>query len=178
MSSNEEKISPIPPPPAPFKLDASKGPLVWIDCEMTGLDIERGDRLLEIACIITDGDLNPVDEGVSYVISTPKHVLDNMNAWCVNQHALSGLTSACLSPTSYPHASVRAAILAYIRDRIPHPNSACLAGNTVHADKLFLLKEMPELIHHLHYRIVDVSSVKEIVSRWYGAEKVWRPQRR
>ncbi|CBQ69235.1 related to REX2-Oligoribonuclease, mitochondrial precursor [Sporisorium reilianum SRZ2] len=178
MSNAEEAMSPIPPPPAPFKLDASKGPLVWIDCEMTGLDIERGDRLLEIACIVTDGDLNPVDDGVSYVISTPKDVLDNMNAWCINQHALTGLTAACLSPThSVPHATVRAAVLAYIRDRVPTPNAACLAGNTVHADKVFLVREMPELIHHLHYRIVDVSSIKELVRRWYGADKTWRPRK-
>lgn len=171
---------------------------------MTGLDIDRGDRLLEVACIITDGDLNPVDEGVSYVISTSKDVLDSMNAWyvvplsspfaspdplthssrfsyrCVNQHGLSGLTSACLSSTtSYPHASVRAALLAYIRDRVPTPNAACLAGNTVHADKVFLVKEMPELIQHLHYRIVDVSSIKELVRRWYGSEEgmTWRPRK-
>lgn len=96
---------------------------------------------------------------------------------CVNQHAISGLTSACLSATaSFPHASIRAAILAYIRDRVPTPNSACLAGNTVHADKVFLVKEMPELIRHLHYRIVDVSSIKELVRRWYGPDKVWKGQ--
>ncbi|SPO30862.1 related to REX2 - Oligoribonuclease, mitochondrial precursor [Ustilago trichophora] len=144
-AEGEEAISPIPPPPATKKLSASDGPLVWIDCEMTGLNIEKGDRLLEVACIITDGDLNPVDEGVSYVISTPKEVLD-------------------------------ASLLAYIRDRIPTPSTACLAGNTVHADKAFLQKEMPELINHLHYRIVDVSSLKELVRRWYGAESimVWK----
>ncbi|SNX84007.1 related to REX2 - Oligoribonuclease, mitochondrial precursor [Melanopsichium pennsylvanicum] len=177
--SVSETMSPIPPPPATKKLDGSHGPLVWIDCEMTGLNIEKGDRLLEIACIITDGDLNPVDQGVSYVITTPKDVLDRMNAWCVNQHGISGLTEACLSPDhSYPHASVRAAILAYVRDRIAQPNAACLAGNTVHADKVFLVKEMPELVQHLHYRIVDVSTIKELVKRWYGSEsdRVWQGQ--
>ena len=95
---------------------------------------------------------------------------------CVNQHGQSGLTSACLSPTlSHPHSTVRTALLAYIRDRVPTPNFACLAGNTVHADKVFLVKEMPELIRHLHYRIVDVSSIKELVKRWYGAEHIWKP---
>lgn len=143
---------------------------------MTGLSVENGDRLLEIACIITDGQLNPIDSGVSYVISTPQSVLDGMNHWCVNQHALSGLTAECLDANrSYPHASVRTAILAYVRDRIPTPNTACLAGNTVHADKAFLHAEMPELIHHLHYRIVDVSSIKELVKRWYGDNKLWNP---
>lgn len=71
--------SPIPPPAATRRLDAADGPLVWIDCEMTGLT--TADRLLEVACIITDGDLTPLDQGVSYVIQTPKDVLDNMNAW-------------------------------------------------------------------------------------------------
>lgn len=95
----------------------------------------------------------------------------------MKQHALSGLTAACLSPsTAFPHASVRAAVLAYVRDRIPNPKTACLAGNTVHADKVFLVQEMPELIQHLHYRIVDVSSIKELVRRWYPADKSWNGQ--
>lgn len=146
---------------------------------MTGLHISSGDRLLEVACIITDGQLNPVDEGVSYVITQTKEVMDNMNEWCINQHALTGLTSACLNPNqSYPHASVRAALLAYIRDRVPTPNSACLAGNTVHADKRFLEEEMPEVVKHLHYRIVDVSSIKECVKRWYGEGGMWKGEGR
>lgn len=74
-------VSPIPPPPAGRRLQPSEGPLVWIDCEMTGLDIDSGDRLLEVACIVTDGELEPVDEGVSYVIRTPQSVLNAMNAW-------------------------------------------------------------------------------------------------
>lgn len=146
---------------------------MWIDCEMSGLDIDNGDRLLEVACIITDGDLEPVDDGVNYVIRTPSTVLEGMNSWCVKQHGGSGLTAACLDPTmSYDHADVRAALLAYIRDRVSTPKTALLAGNTVHADKVFLLKEMPELIAHLHYRIVDVSSIKECVRRWYGPSSV------
>lgn len=175
---NPETLSPIPPPPANRTLNPTEGPLVWIDCEMTGLSISSGDRLLEIACIITDGELNPIDDGVSYCISTPSFVLDRMNDWCRNQHSLSGLTSQCLAPApfSHNHADIRAAILAYIRDRIPTPNSACLAGNTVHADKVFLVKEIPELIQHLHYRIVDVSSIKELVKRWYGTQAVWNGQ--
>ncbi|KAJ9474589.1 Oligoribonuclease, mitochondrial [Pseudozyma hubeiensis] len=173
--SSSSSSSPIPPPPATRKLDASDGPLVWIDCEMTGLSVEKGDRLLEVACIVTDGQLNAIDEGVSYVISTDKSVLDNMNEWCINQHSLSGLTSACLSPSqSHPHSLVRTALLAYIRDRIPTPSTACLAGSTVHADKSFLALEMPELISHLHYRIVDVSSIKELVKRWYPQQPTWK----
>ncbi|GAC74431.1 hypothetical protein Golomagni_07920 [Golovinomyces magnicellulatus] len=164
--------SPIPPPAATRRLDAADGPLVWIDCEMTGLT--TADRLLEVACIITDGDLTPLDQGVSYVIQTPKDVLDNMNAWCVRQHGESGLTAECQSDSAHPHASVRAALLAYVRDRVPTPNAACLAGNTVHADKVFLVKEMPELVQHLHYRIVDVSSIKELAKRWYGQDALYK----
>lgn len=74
-------VSPIPPPVAVRRLQPQDGPLVWIDCEMTGLDIDNGDRLLEVACIVTDGELEPVDEGVNYVIRTPQNVLDGMNAW-------------------------------------------------------------------------------------------------
>jgi oligoribonuclease len=140
---------------------------------MTGLDI-KVERLLEVACIVTDGNLEPLDEGVSYVIKTEKPVLDQMGEWCTNQHGKSGLTTACLDDTvARHHADVRAAVLAYIRDRIPSSGVACLAGNTVHADATFLKKEMPELIDHLHYRIVDVSSIKELIARWYGQDARW-----
>lgn len=145
MTSSQHAISPIPPPPANRKLEAKDGALVWIDCEMTGLD-EKTERIIEIACIITDGQLNPVDEGVNYVIRTEKPILDKMNDWCIKQHGHSGLTKACLDPEkSFQHDDVRAAILAYVRDRIPLPYHACLAGSTVHADAKFLHKEMPEV---------------------------------
>jgi oligoribonuclease len=112
---------------------------------MTGLDIKK-ERLLEVACIVTDGQLNKLDDGISYTIRTDKHVLDAMGPWCVKQHGHSGLTKACLSDkVSYDHADVRAAVLAYVRDRIPRAGVACLAGNTVHADAKFLAKEMPEV---------------------------------
>lgn len=139
---------------------------------MTGL--EPSDRIIEIAVIVTDGQLNPLDEGVAYSIRTPKPVLDAMAEWCVTTHGNSGLTAACLNPSiSRDHADVRAAILAYVIDRVPDKRVACLAGNTVHADAVFLKREAPELIEHLHYRIVDVSSIKEIAKRWYGGDTVW-----
>lgn len=141
---------------------------------MTGLD-PRKERLLEVACVITDGDLQPVDEGVSYVIATPPAVLAQMDAWCTTTHKATGLTDACLAPDAPSHEAVRTALLAYVLDRVPGKGDACLAGNTVHADKSFLVNEMPELMAHLHYRIVDVSTVKELVRRWYGAERVWTP---
>ncbi|KAK0547025.1 Phosphatidylinositol 3,4,5-trisphosphate-dependent Rac exchanger 2 protein [Tilletia horrida] len=130
-------------------MDVRDGALVWIDCEMTGLT--EKDRILEIACIITDGELVPVDSGVQYVIQTEKKYLDAMGP-CVAK----------------PHDHVRAAILCYVYDRVPNVKQACLAGNTVHADKVFLEREFPELIEHLSYRIVDVSSIKELAARWYG----------
>lgn len=83
MASLLPKSSPIPPPPATKSLTSKDGPLVWIDCEMTGLNVKT-DRLLEVACIITDGSLNPIDEGVSYVIKTEKVHLDQMGEWCVS----------------------------------------------------------------------------------------------
>lgn len=111
---------------------------------MTGL--AESDRIIEIACIITDGDLNPLDDGVAYAIRTPKEVLDKMGEWCVKVHGRSGLTANCLDGTiSRDHADVRAGILAYVTDRIPDKKVACLAGNTVHADAVFLKRETPEV---------------------------------
>ncbi|CAO1631611.1 unnamed protein product [Parajaminaea phylloscopi] len=165
--------SAIPPPPASRKLTAQDGPLVWIDCEMTGLNSQT-DRIIEIACIVTDGKLQEVDEGVSYAIRTDKAVLDAMGEWCTRQHGQSGLTAACLDASvSRDHADVRAAVLAYVRERCPDERVACLAGNTVHADAAFLKREAPELMSHLHYRIVDVSTIKELVGRWYGGDARW-----
>ncbi|WVQ99590.1 hypothetical protein IAU59_006726 [Kwoniella sp. CBS 9459] len=141
------------------------GPLVWVDCEMTGLDF-LNDKIIEIAVIITNGRLEPVDEGISYIINTPKDVLDSMNEWCVNQHGKSGLTQACLdSPFTYEQVTQK--VLEYIRKWIPERGAGLLAGSTVHADMRFLLIGMPEVMKHLSYRIVDVSSVKELCKRWY-----------
>ncbi|CAA7258998.1 unnamed protein product [Cyclocybe aegerita] len=130
-------------------LEFLDGPLVWIDCEMTGLD-PRKDRILEIAVLITNGNLETVDPGIEYVIKTEKAVLDGMNPWCIDQHGKSGLTQACIES---PHTP------AFVSQEVL---------NSVHADQGFLAAEMPELIKWLHYRIVDVSSIKEMSRRWYG----------
>ncbi|CCV00576.1 unnamed protein product [Malassezia sympodialis ATCC 42132] len=172
-------MSTIPPPAATRILRGEDGPLVWIDCEMTGLDPNK-DRLLEVACIITDGQLKPVDEGVSYVIQTDPAVLADMDEWYVwvhlqqiTTHTETGLMSECTDTArAHSHSDVRTAVLAYVLDRIPDAKTACLAGSTVHADKAFLQNEMPELIEHLHYRIVDVSTIKELVRRWYSSTAV------
>ncbi|RXK37080.1 oligoribonuclease [Tremella mesenterica] len=132
---------------------------------MTGLDATR-DRLLEIAVIITDGKLNPVDEGVDYVIRTEQAVLDGMGEWCVEQHGKSGLTAACLS-SPHTHQEVEKVVKEYIMRWIPEPGAGLLAGSSVHLDKAFLVRYMPSITDHLSYRILDVSSIKEICRRWY-----------
>ncbi|ORZ37064.1 ribonuclease H-like domain-containing protein, partial [Catenaria anguillulae PL171] len=142
-------------------------PLVWIDCEMTGLDLKK-DFIIEIACIITDGYLNIVAESDEIIIHQPQSVMDAMNAWCVEHHGQSGLTAAVLTSTvSMRDAEAR--ILAFIEKHVPDRGLGVLAGNSVHADKQFLQKDMPRIVDHLSYRIVDVSTIKELAARWYPA---------
>ncbi|TFK44879.1 ribonuclease H-like protein [Crucibulum laeve] len=146
-------------------LNFFSGPLVWIDCEMTGLN-PRKDKILEIAVLITNGNLDIVDEGLEFVIKTDKEALDGMDEWCKNQHGQSGLTKACLeSPHTKEYVSKE--VLDYVKKWIPQQRIGVLAGNSVHADRSFLVEEMPELVDWLHYRIVDVSSIKELSRRWY-----------
>ncbi|EKM81106.1 hypothetical protein AGABI1DRAFT_84041 [Agaricus bisporus var. burnettii JB137-S8] len=146
-------------------LDLPAGPLVWIDCEMTGLN-PRKDKVLEIAVLITNGNLQIVDDGIQYVIKTKKEVLDGMDEWCTKQHGKSGLTRACLD-SPYTQEYVASQILNYIKRWVPEPRTGILAGSSVHADRAFLVEEMPEVVDWLHYRIVDVSSVKELSRRWF-----------
>ncbi|KAF5380556.1 hypothetical protein D9615_004707 [Tricholomella constricta] len=131
-------------------LDFNAGPLIWVDCEMTGLD-PRTDKILEIAVLITNGDLEIVDKGLEFVIRTDKAVLDRMGEWCTKQHGQSGLTQACLTS---PHSleEVSKSVLAYIKKWIPQQRTGVLAGNSVHADRSFLVEAMPEVIDWLHYR--------------------------
>lgn len=146
-------------------LGFDSGPLVWVDCEMTGLQ-PRKDKILEIAVLITNGNLEVMDEGLEFIIRTEESVLDRMDPWCKSQHAQSGLTSACLlSPHTKQHVSQM--VLEYIKKWIPQQHIGVLAGNSVHADRAFLAEEMPEILGWLHYRIVDVSSIKELCRRWY-----------
>ncbi|KAH9036140.1 oligoribonuclease [Lactarius pseudohatsudake] len=146
--------------PLQGRLTYYDGPLVWIDCEMTGLD-HKTDRILEIAVLITNGNLEIVDDGLEFIIRTEKSVLDNMNEWCTNQHGASGLTAACLE-SKHTTESVQDEVLNYIKKWVPQQRVAILAGNSVHADRVFLGKDMPKILDWLHYRIVDVSSVKEL----------------
>ncbi|KAF9958129.1 Oligoribonuclease, mitochondrial [Mortierella alpina] len=148
--------------------------LVWIDCEMTGL--LATDKLIEIAVIITDDDLNIVAEGPNLIIHQPKRVMDGMNQWCIEHHGASGLTAAVLAST-ISTAQACDQVLSFIKKYIPTPRHGILAGNSVHADKVFLEREMPTIVDHLHYRIVDVSTVKELSRRWYPEEFAKVPEK-
>lgn len=147
--------------------------LVWIDCEMTGLDVVK-DTILEIACVITTANLE-VLASTSFVIGNSKKRLDAMdswyvikliiNFWCTEHHGESGLTDKVLN-SKITLAKAESEILKFIKKFIPNPRTAPLAGNSVHMDKIFMIREMPLVIEHLHYRIVDVSTVKELCERW------------
>ncbi|CAG8710976.1 8881_t:CDS:2, partial [Dentiscutata erythropus] len=140
-------------------------PLVWIDCEMTGLDVEN-DHIIEIAVLITDGKLNILAEGPVLVINQSQETMDKMNDWCKQHHGDSGLTAKVLSST-ITTSDASAQILEFLKKHIPKKGISPLAGNSVYADKMFLKKEMPEVVGWLHYRIIDVSSIKELCRRWY-----------
>ena len=138
--------------------------LVWIDCEMTGLDLEV-DELVEIAVVITDYDLNPVDAGLSIVIKPDASALENMGEFVRAMHTESGLIEEIPNGVSVAEAEYE--VLEYVLKHVPEEQKAPLAGNTIGTDRSFLAKYMPRLDGHLHYRNVDVSSIKELAKRWY-----------
>lgn len=139
--------------------------LVWIDCEMTGLELGR-DRLIEIACVVTDADLQLLDDGIDLVIAAPDEALDGMIEVVAEMHALSGLTEAVRSSTlSVQEAEQQ--VLDYVRSHVPERRKAPLCGNSIATDRAFLARDMPTLDDWLHYRMVDVSSIKELARRWY-----------
>ncbi|KAL6939884.1 hypothetical protein ACO0RG_003732 [Hanseniaspora osmophila] len=139
-------------------------PIVWIDCEMTGLD-HHNDYIIEICCIITDGNLKIVDEeGYESVIHCPKSVMDNMGQWCIDHHGSSGLTEKVIK-SDVTKEQVDLELLAYIKKYIPDSRVGILAGNSVHVDRLFMLKDLPQVVEHLTYRIIDVSSIMEVCRR-------------
>ena len=139
--------------------------LVWIDCEMTGLDI-GSDALIEIAALVTDGELQVLGEGVDVVIRTEDAKLDGMIELVRDMHERSGLTKEVRNST-VTLAEAERMVLDYIRQYVPDPGTAPLAGNSIATDRMFITRDMPELDSHLHYRMVDVSSVKELCRRWY-----------
>lgn len=138
--------------------------IVWIDCEMTGLSLEH-DALVEVAALVTDFELNQLGDGVDLVIAPPAEALDQMDEFVRGMHTTSGLLEELASGTTLQEAQER--VLEYVREWVPEPRKAPLGGNTVATDRGFLARDMPELEAHLHYRIIDVSSVKELARRWY-----------
>jgi oligoribonuclease len=138
--------------------------LVWIDCEMTGLDVTI-DELVEVAVVITDFELNLLDPGFNIVIRPDQSALDNMSDFVRAMHTSSGLIEAI--PDGVSLADAEYAVLEYILKFVPNEQSAPLAGNTIGTDRTFLARYMPRVDGHLHYRSVDVSSIKELTHHWF-----------
>jgi oligoribonuclease len=138
--------------------------LVWIDCEMTGLDLEL-DELVEVAVVVTDYDLKPLDPGFNIVIKPDKSALDHMGEFVTQMHTESGLLAEI--PNGVTLAEAEYEVLEYILKFVPEAGTAPLAGNTIGTDRSFLAKYMPRVDGHLHYRSVDVSSIKELARRWF-----------
>ncbi|MEU2870071.1 oligoribonuclease [Streptomyces olivoreticuli] len=138
--------------------------MVWIDCEMTGLSLSN-DALIEVAALVTDSELNILGDGVDIVVRPPAEALTTMPEVVRQMHTASGLLAELDKGTTLEDAERQ--VLAYIREHVPEPGKAPLCGNSVGTDRGFLTRDMPALEDHLHYRIVDVSSVKELARRWY-----------
>ena len=165
--------------PEPFKpasaasQDQSRN-LVWLDAEMTGL-YPGIDALVEVAIIITDADLNILDDGIDIIIKPPLAAVEQMDPVVVEMHRSNGLAEQWEHGVSAAEAEAK--LLEYVKQYCPEPRTALLAGNTVGQDQRFLFEEMPELAAHLHYRIVDVSSIKELAKRWYPHAYEKSPQK-
>jgi len=156
MAEKNEKISPY---------------LLWLDLEMTGLNPER-DHIIEIASALTDNNLEFVAEGPSFVIHQPEEILSLMDEWCVNTHGKSGLTEKVRASTT-TIAEAQQQTMDFLRQYC-QPKTVPLCGNSIYQDRAFLRKYMPEIEDFCHYRIVDVSSIKEVVRRWYPASPYTR----
>jgi oligoribonuclease len=147
--------------------------MVWMDLEMTGLD-PINDRIIEMATLITDSQLNIIAEGPCLIVHQSDKVMDNMNDWCIKHHGDSGLTAAVKASTISQEEACR-----QTRDFIlDHclPGRAPLCGNSIGQDRMFLLHHMPDILDVLHYRVVDVSSFKELFNRWYGQKNCTFPK--
>ena len=143
---------------------ATNDRIVWIDCEMTGLSLTT-DALIEVAALVTDYELNQLGEGVDLVIRPPAEALEQMDDFVRDMHTTSGLLDELAAGIT--KADAEAQVLAYVREWAPEVRKAPLGGNTVGTDRGFLARDMPELEAHLHYRIIDVSSIKELALRWF-----------
>eukprot|EP00667_Euglena_gracilis_P012942 EG_transcript_13311 len=149
--------------------------LVWVDLEMTGLDVST-EVIMEMACVITDKDLNVIAEAPNLIIHVDEDRLAAMGPWCKEHHGQSGLTEACRRST-VSLADAEALMLEFLKAHVPQ-GKCPLAGNSIHADRKFLEKYMPRFVAHLHYRIVDVSTLKELSRRWYPSQLAAAPAKK
>ncbi len=138
--------------------------LVWIDCEMTGLNI-ASDALVEVACVVTDGELNELDAGLDVIIKPPAEALDHMPDLVRQMHTSSGLLTELASGITLAEAQDQ--VLGYIKGHVPEVRKAPLCGNSIGTDRSFIARDLPRLDEYLHYRMIDVSSIKELARRWY-----------
>ncbi len=146
-------------------LSAVQDELVWIDCEMTGLDL-GSDKLIEIAALVTDADLNILGDGVDVVMHADDAALSGMIDVVAEMHSRSGLIDEVKAST-VDLATAEAMVLDYINEHVKQPKTAPLAGNSIATDRAFIARDMPTLDSFLHYRMIDVSSIKELCRRWY-----------
>ena len=154
---------------------ATRTPLIWIDLEMSGLNPDEN-RILEIASIVTDHELNVLAEGPDLVVHQPDEVLDAMDAWNTEHHGASGLIDRVRQST-VDVAEAEAQTLAFLAEHVG-PQKGPLAGNSVHQDRLFLVKYMPKVFDYLHYRNCDVTTIKELARRWVPAIYDSRPRKK
>lgn len=138
--------------------------IVWVDCEMTGLSLET-DELIEIAVVITDGQLNELDSGIDLIIKPSAASLDSMIEIVKEMHTSSGLLDEL--PKGMDLKTAEAQVLAYVKQHVPEPRKAPLAGSSVYVDRGFIARDLSNFDQHLHYRLIDVSSIKELTKRWY-----------
>lgn len=138
--------------------------IVWVDCEMTGLSLET-DELIEIAVVITDGQLNELDSGIDLIIKPSAASLDSMIEIVKEMHTSSGLLDEL--PKGMDLKTAEAQVMAYVKQHVPEPRKAPLAGSSVYVDRGFIARDLSNFDQHLHYRLIDVSSIKELTKRWY-----------
>ena len=144
-------------------LNENSNHIVWVDLEMSGLNIDK-DHILEMACLITDKNLKIIAEGPELIIHQSDEILNGMDEWCTKTHGESGLTKSCRTSTISIEQAEQA-MLEFVQKHTPK-GSCPLAGNSIHVDRIFLNKYMKNFLNHLHYRIIDVSTIKELAKRW------------
>ena len=149
--------------------------MVWMDCEMTGLRLDS-DKLIEVAALVNDSDLNILGDGVDIVIHADDDALAALPPVVQEMHAKSGLTEEVRRST-VTMEQAQQQVLDYVREWVPTPGTVPLAGNSIATDRGFIARDMPELDAHLHYRMIDVSSIKELCRRWYPRIYFGQPEK-